>query len=164
MGDGKAMGKLKVIQEQINNSLGYEAVILRGFVSNFCNLQPKPELMLGVGRVAIEAAAHGCSVILVNSARLGELVSELNYDFYKQNNFVDVTGLPPTPEGLSSSIISFFKHREKHRFESLKLASMVTIDFEIGTIAASICQLYKEILEVQKDYNLANTPCGSILP
>ncbi len=41
--------------------------------------------------------------------------------------------------------------QQKRRVESDQLASIVANDFGIETIAVSICQLYKEILEVQKD-------------
>lgn len=144
MGDGKALKLLRILKEELNTELGYEAIVLHGYVSHFGKLNPKPEIMLGVGRVAIEALAHGCSVISLNSARMGTLVTPDNYEFYKENNFVDVMAEPPTNAGIVNGIKKYFKHRETHMKERAQLASMALNDFCIDRAAAAISKIYHE--------------------
>ena len=65
-----------------------------GFISKLEIDEFFPELVLGVGRVAIEALARGANVISVNSKRMGHIVAPPNYNEYAINNFVHIHGMP----------------------------------------------------------------------
>lgn len=142
IGDGGELENIRKIAKNINASLGYEAIIVHGYIENLSHQEVVPELTLGVGRVAIESAIKGCSVISINSKRMGHILNSENYEFYKENNFVNIKGVPPTEELIYTEISNFFKNRNTHRNESIQLTKAFHNDFDIERIAEKISIIY----------------------
>lgn len=148
-GDGKELDLIRTRAVVLNSQLGREAVVVRGYVQDIKTMEEFPELVLGVGRVAIEAAQKGCVVLPVNSRRLGRMVTVANYDEYRINNFVDVNADSPTPQSLYDSLAGFYNNREVFCRQSRELAVRVTNDYDLRTIAAQIARVYGEALKVK---------------
>jgi len=142
IGDGEEIDNIKWIANNTNKYLGYDAIQVHGYIENLQSIENVPELILGVGRVAIESAIKGCSVISINSKRMGHLVTLENYEFYKENNFVNTNGVPPTEDSLHNEISNFFINRELYRIKSIDLAKKLHTDFDITVVAKKISDIY----------------------
>ncbi len=147
-GEGPKTGSLKSSIEEVNKLMGYPSVVWFGFLEDFSELTQAPELFLGVGRVAIEAAIQGLSVITVNQKRLGSIVQPENYEFYKQNNFVNINGEPPTEDQLFNEIFSFFQERDTFNQRANQLRAQISKDFEWKNISLQIEEIYKNEIKI----------------
>lgn len=146
-GDGDYLEKIQELANENNQRLGYGAVMVHGYVESLSVAIEVPELVLGVGRVAIESAYKGCSVISVNNKRMGHLISSENYQFYRTNNFVDINGDPPTKELLYTEISKFFRNKDKNRLQSMALIQQFHDDFDIEVITRQVINIYSESIK-----------------
>lgn len=144
IGDGDELERIKELALTTNQSLGYNAIEVHGYIENLSSIESVPELIIGVGRVAIESAIKGCSVISVNSNRMGHFLNTNNYEFYKENNFVNINGSPPNEDMLYNEIANFYKNRESLRQESILLTNKFHNDFDIERIAIKILSIYSD--------------------
>lgn len=147
VGDGKNILHLKGKASKINSQLGYDAISIHGFIADLLHLKESPELILGVGRVAIEAAMRGISVISVNYKRMGKIFTAENYLYLCENNFVDVNGLPPTTESLYDEIYHFLKNRARYREDSKGLLDSVVANFDISSTTNRIVEVYTSAIK-----------------
>lgn len=150
-GDGEELDNIKKIAKTTNSALGYSAIQVHGYVENLSDQESVPELIFGVGRVAIESAIKGCSVISINSKRMGHLVTSENYDFYKENNFVNINGVPPTENLLYTEISNFFLNRESHRLKNFELTEKLHCDFDIEIVTKKIAKIYTKAINKQAE-------------
>lgn len=141
-GEGKELVRIRKKADAINEKIGRKIISINGFVKNIGDIGALPELVLGVGRVAIEAAARGCSVISANSNRTGELITTENYPFYRENNYVNINGIAPTSGSLYDLISQFFRDRDTNRKKSLELTGLINNDHNIKNIAGYISSIY----------------------
>ncbi len=139
-GDGDEIESIRRKAEKINSDIGYNAIIVGGYVAEINAMDQYPELVVGVGRVAIEAAHKGCGVIPVNSRRMGKLLTLDNYQFYCDNNFVDIEAEPPTPQLLYNALAGYFRNREM--YDNAAIARKIETDYDIVKIAETIVELY----------------------
>lgn len=131
----------------MNQLIGYEVVKLCGFKSDLHSNSSFPELVMGVGRVAIEAGLKACTLISINNKRMGKLINSENYLNYKLNNFVNTSGLPPTTEMINQEIVTFFTDREAYRKQSLALMERFADDFSITTMVETLVREYQQLLD-----------------
>jgi glycosyltransferase involved in cell wall biosynthesis len=146
-GEGEQVEYLKKAAFQLNQNQHREVVRICGYVENFNQMEIMPELVLGVGRVAVESLAMGLSVITVNCKRMGSVVDLKNYPAYRQNNFVDIKSAPPTLESLQAEINKFFLNRKQYEDESILIREKVIQEFNIKTITFQTLDVYSEALQ-----------------
>ncbi len=146
-GDGPYLEIVKEKAEKVNQLIGYEVVKLCGFKSDLHSNSSFPELVMGVGRVAIEAGLKACTLISINNKRMGKLINSENYLNYKLNNFVNTSGLPPTTEMINQEIVTFFTDREAYRKQSLALMERFADDFSITTMVETLVREYQQLLD-----------------
>lgn len=147
LGDGKEVEKLKLLIYEANSKLNEEAIQYRGFVKNLENIGIFPELLFGVGRTAIEGLARGANLISVNYKRMGEIVTLSNYEQYALNNFVNVTGLPPTQEKIFNQLKNYYEKRDSYRSQAPALAQRIENDFGINKTTNRIIEVYSSTLK-----------------
>lgn len=145
IGDGKEAAELVPFIDETNQRLNEEAIRYMGFISKLEMEEFFPELVLGVGRVAIEALARGANVISVNSKRMGSIVVPDNYDKYASNNFVHIHGTPPTKESLYQELKTFFEYRDSFRQQASTVSAKIRNDFSIRKTTEQIVDLYSRI-------------------
>lgn len=145
-GDGKEFQQLKGLLSEANLRLSDEVMQLRGYVNYQETWNEFPELILGVGRVAIEALARGASIISVNYKRMGDILTLDNYEEYAKNNFVNITGVPPSPELVYSQLKLYFEKRDDFRTQAKNLVSRVQNDFSITSTTKMVINTYSEAL------------------
>mgnify|MGYP000527779592 CR=1 FL=1 len=145
IGDGKEVEKLKLMIHDSNLRLNDNVIQYRGFVENLEDWSSFPELVFGVGRVAIEALARGANVLSVNYKRMGEIISLSNYGQYALNNFVNISGIPPTSEKMYSQLKLYYQKRNEYRAETPALALKIENDFSISKTTQSIVEVYSTV-------------------
>lgn len=145
MGDGKGATKLKPIVEAANLRMNSDTIQFKGFINNLEQSNTYPELILGVGRVAIEALARHSNLISVNCKRTGALITPENFEEYAINNFVNVHGIPPTTETLYQHVKTYLTNRDAHRTMATTVSSRVINEFNIRRTTTDIVSLYSSL-------------------
>lgn len=147
IGDGNGMTQVTEAARKLNESTGHEVVKLHGFLSDVHPEIRSSGLVLGVGRVAIEALASCVPVLSIKSGLMGEIVTTANYRFYQLNNFV-ATGYS-APEGgkLSEMIRNYLADPDKYQSETLLLNKNIFEDFSMKKVAEATINLYHKVLK-----------------
>lgn len=107
-------------------------------------------MVMGVGRVALEAIGCGVPVLSVNQKRLGNFISTENYPVYKKNNFVAVENHPPDENRLIDLLGDFFADLRFWQLESKILQEYANNDLNRLKISASIGTLYDETIKIRR--------------
>lgn len=146
VGEGCYSEQIKLESERLNQNFKREICIISGYQSNVCELIQKSALVMGVGRVALEALACGTPIFSINKNRMGTIVSSQNYEFYKTNNFVCVGNLPPSAESILNELNDFFTRRSYWQNETELLRFKVEDDFNITAMTDQIESVYEGLL------------------
>jgi len=144
-GDGPYLSSIRKKAAKINRDYSRELIKICGFIHDLQTAEEFPELVLGVGRVAIEAGMKSCSVISVNKKRMGEIIKPENYLRYKMDNFVNTSGLPPDAVSLFNAIDDFFAKREVYNKQSSDLTRQFARDFSIDTVVKAHIAAYRKL-------------------
>ncbi|MEY4427263.1 MAG: hypothetical protein RL535_1561, partial [Pseudomonadota bacterium] len=97
-------------------AFGMERVDTMGAVANTSVARPQDvlgsyDVVFAKGRSALEALAVGCSVIVCDIGRLGEMVTSQNVERLRRLNFgVRTIQQPLTEEGLQQQLLSYQAH------------------------------------------------------
>jgi glycosyltransferase involved in cell wall biosynthesis len=147
IGEGDYLNKVREEAALINSRLNREACKTEGFVLDVKGMIWQSELVIGVGRVALEALAVGVPVLSMNRRRMGSLISRGNYETYRRGNFVAAGNDPPDETSLFNSLDDFFEHRDIWKQETSVLKEYVLRDFSPEKITGEIMKLYHEVSE-----------------
>jgi len=145
IGDGIKIREIEALASKINDSLGEGAVIVSGYKESLCSLA-EGGVVIGVGRVAMEALSMGVPVIAVNSLRQGPLVSSENYEHLRQTNFVDINAFPPTEESLFDLISQVLVDYDAVFNRSINLRDNVNTDFSMNAVLERTLFEYREVI------------------
>jgi len=147
IGDGDFLTEIREEARKLNNEFKREICIICGFIPEVRKGIQQSDLVMGVGRVALEAIECGIPVLSINQRRMGTIISTGNYFFYKNNNFVAVNNQPPDEKSLIDLLSNFFYQRLSWQKESLVLKKYVDEDFNQLKVMFTIEMLYEEILK-----------------
>src|SRR5690606_3135863 len=131
IGDGNGVPELMPVIDATNQRLNEEAIRYMGFISKLEIDEFFPELVLGVGRVAIEALARGANVISVNSKRMGHIVAPPNYIEDEINYYYHIHGTPTTKESLYQELKTVVEYRDSLRQQASTVSAKSRNDFRI---------------------------------
>jgi glycosyltransferase involved in cell wall biosynthesis len=148
-GRGKKNDMVDAAMRRMNRLEGREVCRFMGLKENLDEHIQQSSLVIGVGRVAIEALAQGIPVLLVNLHHLGFLPGHGQYDFLRSTNFVDVNSPPPEPDTLEKSINDFFKNQALWKAETLHLQRLILRDLSWDTLILQVEQIYASALHVK---------------
>lgn len=144
VGDGEFLPNLKRLASSINEMIGREVCLVNGYEPCLSNIFSKSALVLGVGRVALEALGDGVPLLVVNSKRLGQIVTHDYYPTIKANNFVDVSGFPPSNQTLFNQISNFLSNSNFYERDANLLQSRVAKELSLDSIADITLQAYSK--------------------
>ncbi len=147
IGEGSFLQKVKNEASQLNSEFNKEICIVSGYQSNIMEHIRNSVLVMGVGRVALEALACGTPVLSVNKNRMGTMVSANNYPFYKANNFVAVGNNPPNADTLLLELQEFFNRLTYWQDETAVISKLIEEEFNSKKITAQIESLYRELIK-----------------
>jgi glycosyltransferase involved in cell wall biosynthesis len=146
IGEGDFLPDIREEAQKSNSKLNKEACVVCGFIPDVKEIIQQSELVMGVGRVALEAMACGVPVLSINLKRMGTLISTDNYSFYKNNNFVAVGNQAPDEKSLIDLLNSFFTDLKSWQKESIILQRYVNEDFNRLKLTVAIAMLYEEVI------------------
>jgi len=147
IGEGKSIGKIKKEAEALNSKFDYEVCKIWGYQPDAKGIFTRSSLVLGVGRVALEALACSIPVLSVNQKRLGSIVSTSNYSEYKINNFLAIASVPPTADELLRILKDFFSNFSKWNEETRIVQGFIEAEFNLQKIAGRVVGTYNEVIE-----------------
>ncbi|MBN1561196.1 glycosyltransferase family 4 protein [candidate division KSB1 bacterium] len=147
VGDGDWFRQIENWAQRANNLLGAGTVLLDGFRERFLT---NGFLVIGVGRVALEALSAGIPVLAVNAHRCGPRISSENYEILSRNNFVDVAAQKPSADLLIESIMEIYRNYQRIIADSQSLRERVNADFCLANIADKIQREYREVISEVK--------------
>jgi len=150
IGEGNFLDIVREEAAKLNKMFDKEICIISGYKSDVTSIFHDSKLVIGVGRVALEALACGTSVLLINNKRMGTLVSTENYSFYKSNNFVAVGEAPPGADAILFQLQNFFSDFPHWQKETDILQKKVDEEFNNMKIADKIESLYNELFPITK--------------
>lgn len=151
IGDGSYLDKIRKDAEVINSQLNRKAIIIHGYIQDVREIIQKTGLVLGVGRVAIEALSCAVPVLSVNQKYYGGLISQENYSFFKINNFVSYRSEPPDENKIINSFRDYFDNISIWQEEASNLQKNIDKDFNINRITESILDLYRNTKDRKKE-------------
>lgn len=161
IGEGESLPLVQEEAEKLNLGLDRKVCIVSGFVPDIKEVIRRSELVMGVGRVALEALACGVPVLSVNRNRLGEIISKSNYHSYKINNFVSVGSPCPDEKNLLRILTGFFYDREYRISESGIIRDYVLKDFDPDILTGRIRNLYYSSCETE-GYRIRRQKTGEL--
>jgi len=150
IGDGKYNKKLRKETAALNAIHKREVCSMHGYIPEVMNIIRKSGLLLGVGRVAIEALSCSVPVLAVNNKFLGTIITESNYYSYQLNNFVPVGSDAPDPIRMKQLLIDYFKNQVRYQEEAIRLRGILIENLNIRKIAADTLLIYKEVAELKR--------------
>ncbi len=152
LGDGKRIEELKLLADKFNNTVSSNCCNVLGYKNPVVSYYKGASLVLGVGRVAMEASSIGVPVLSVNSKRMGGLLDESKYERIKDTNFIDTNALVPSIESVMATFEEFFENRQKWEKEAEIVKSKIQKELSIEQIAEKIISLYNEVAETDNSY------------
>lgn len=154
IGDGDFLSEIREEAKRLNTMVKREVCYVYGFSPDVKSNIHRSELILGVGRVALEALACGVPVLSINQKHMGTIISTDNYQFYKGNNFVAVGNPAPDEHILTDQIAKFFTGLKYWRKEASILKGYINEDFNPHKISDSIEVLYDEAIKSKRNIML----------
>jgi len=146
VGEGRGLKILKSEAEKLNLRMNRRVCDILGYQPEVKRIIQKSSLVLGVGRVSLEALACGVPVLSINQKRLGSIVSIANYDDYKVNNFVAIGSNAPTARAVHSIVKDFFDNQKRWHDETKIIQGFIKRDFNIQTLTKRVIDTYTEVI------------------
>jgi len=143
IGDGRKSDIVRKACQAINQTAGRNIIRCLGFQPDPAQHFANASLLMGVGRSALLALAHGVPVLSLNDHHLGALITSANARQFMNNNFVQVSGLPPTPQRVKAELWPFWEDRGRWAVESQLVREMVHQQLMVENITHQIEHLYQ---------------------
>ncbi|HDR89589.1 MAG TPA: glycosyltransferase [Bacteroidetes bacterium] len=141
-GDGPYRNELEKRAEETNAKTGNTTVEMKGYMENVVPCYENASLVVGVGRVALEAMAHGIPVLCMNNKHLGGIITSSSYNKLRNWNFVDVNAPPPTPQEVFRRLNACFQNRAYWQKEALNLKRCIEKDHDHSSLTERTLQVY----------------------
>lgn len=145
--------KSKIIpaMEAVNRRVGREFIIAKGFSKDVEKVYRESDLIVGSGRVAMEALACGTPVISIGESNYVGILSPETEREALVTNFGDLDARRPIDvERSVASILSALRHPE--RISGAWGRGFIEKNFEITAVAEEIAGVYAEAVALKRGY------------
>lgn len=146
VGDGCYMPCIAKIIEQSNFSFLRRSVHFEGYAREVREHYPGADLVMGVGRVAIESLVNGVPLLSVKHNHLGPIVTVRNLKRMQYANFVDLEASAPNAHNLLERLNLFLEHRIFYENEAKILQQIVSQEYNLSNVAERIMEVYREVV------------------
>ncbi len=144
--------KILPVIQRINALLGVDCIVAKGFISDVEHIYHSSDIIIGSGRVAIEALACGSIVAAIGESRYVGVISEKTSDEAMNTNFGDGGKiLPFDANTIVKDIISALHHPEQ--YDRSWGRKFVEENFDVKKISVQIGHVYAEAQAVKKGIN-----------
>jgi len=147
VGEGTGMKSIRESLAKRTGFIGQASVHLDGYASEVEDYYPDADLVLGVGRVAIESMVHGVPVLSVKHNHLGPIVTQSNLRRMQFANFVDLDATAPDRKMLLSKLFDFLDHRRFYENEAKCLQYLANREYNIAGITKKIVHVYSDAIK-----------------
>ncbi len=147
IGDGNSFNSLLKVASKVNTQLGKDIVELLGYKKDVFEIISKAGLVIGVGRVAMQALSLSIPVISANRKHKCSIISLENYRYMRDNNFVSVDDPPPDKIQIVDTILQLFNGYDYYKEQALQLAKNVYADYNLDMIISKTISVYKSCLK-----------------
>ena len=146
VGDGTGLKKILRFWGRKKFDPYRENVRFAGFCPEVPVIYHKADLVMGVGRVAIESLVHGVPLLSVKYNHLGPIVTRSNLKEMQFANFVDLKASAPTRKSMLDRLYDFVDHRDFYANEARFLQPAVQEAYNLDQIAGRIISVYQEVI------------------
>ncbi len=146
VGDGDCLPCITRIIEQPNFSFLRRSVHFEGYAREVGEHYPGADLVMGVGRVAIESLVNGVPLLSVKYNHLGPIVTVRNLKRMQYANFVDLESSAPNAHNLLERLNSFLEHRIFYENEAKILQQIVSQEYNLNIVTEKIIEVYREVV------------------
>ncbi len=154
VGDGCCMPCITKILVQPNFSSLRRSVHFEGYAREVGDHYPDADLVMGVGRVAIESLVNGVPLLSVKHNHLGPIVTVRNLKRMQYANFVDLEVSAPDAHTLLARLNLFLEHRIFYENEAKILQQIVSQEYNLSNVAERIMEVYRKVTDPQGFQNL----------
>jgi glycosyltransferase involved in cell wall biosynthesis len=146
VGGGSELARLRTLGDQINQKLGRQAIIFTGFRKDAIHIISHADIVLGSGRVVLEAMALGKPTI-VASAQFGGILNAETYPQLAQYNFSGRNSTEKTRTGnIYQAIITLLENNE-YRSSVGKIAyDLVQTSYTVDAVTTQIQDVYRQAI------------------
>ncbi|MBI2429725.1 MAG: glycosyltransferase [Ignavibacteriales bacterium] len=138
--------------EKVNQRIGNESIVVKGFCEDVEKVYRESDLIIGSGRVAMEALACGSPLISVGESNFVGIISEETEDEALVTNFGDLDPRRPIDvQNAVASIVSALRHPEKISAEWGR--KFIEKNFEINAVSKQMDRVYTEAVAKKKGIN-----------
>jgi glycosyltransferase involved in cell wall biosynthesis len=141
-GDGPALAALAVSVAEANRGAGRAVVRLSGYHPDLPVALAGADLVVGVGRVAIETLMQGVPLIPANHRYLGPPVTRRRYRALAETNFVPQHCPRPDRAALRRALADGLEQLASLKQEARALQALVERDFDVAAMAGRIEEVY----------------------
>jgi glycosyltransferase involved in cell wall biosynthesis len=145
VGDGRCLPCITKIIKQPNFSFLRRSVHFEGYAREVGEYYPGADLVMGVGRVAIESLVNGVPLLSIKHNHLGPIVTVRNLKRMQYVNFVDLEAPAPNAHHLLERLNSFLEHRIFYENEAKILQQIVSQEYNLSNAAERIVAVYREV-------------------
>jgi len=135
----------------INSEFSEEAISFTGFRRDIPSICASSNLVIGAGRVALEAMACGRPVVALGEKQALGLITPQNLENGIYTNFGDCCQEQPIEwDSLALSIIELLKNKKEAKELGDWGRDVVLAQFEIGKVARGVEEVYKSALNIYR--------------
>jgi glycosyltransferase involved in cell wall biosynthesis len=146
VGGGSELGRLQNLGDQANHKLGRQAIIFTGFRKDAIRILSKAEIVIGSGRVVLEAMALGKPTI-VASAQFGGILNAETFPQLAKYNFSGRNSKEKTSTGnIYQAIITLLENKEYRSSVGHKAHQLVQTSYTLEAVTAQIQDVYRQAL------------------
>jgi len=149
VGTGTEFDKIESLVKEENRQIGREVIFMYGALKDIAQLMQSVDVVIGVGRIIIEAMACGKPAIVVGysignrGGNFGGIVNEENVVEMKEYNFSGRSSAEiASPDNIASAIIELAMDEKKRIELGIGGREFVEKELSIDNIAKQIEQIY----------------------
>lgn len=146
VGGGSELGRLQKWGDQINHKLDRQAIIFTGFRKDAIRILSKAHIIIGSGRVVLEAMALGKPTI-VASDRFGGVLDAESFPQLAKYNFSGRNSNERTStENIYQAIITLLENKAYRDSVGLTAHELVQASYTLEAVTTQIQDVYRQAL------------------
>lgn len=146
VGDGTGLNQIKQFWQAKKFNPYRETVRFEGYCRDVPVLYPMADLVMGVGRVAIESLVYGVPLLSVKYNHLGPIITQSNFKAMQFANFVDLNATAPDGKNMLNKLIDFLANREFYENQTRILQQIVQQEYNMSLVVKRIVGVYREVI------------------
>ena len=148
VGGGEKMPEIAERAKKSNNAAGLDCISLVGAVQDMAPLLQEQDIFIGVSRVALEAAACGCAVILCGNEGYGGILKKETFFEASLANFCARASQEPTAQKLLGDILELANSPELRNECALECRKLMTKWYDSTFMCKKTLDVYQKSLHI----------------